>query len=152
MRQVALPETTKGLRGPREHAMQIEALTTSGFVIVSHAIAALSALVLGAVQLAAPKGALSHRSLGYLWAALMLYIAIGSFWIPRGEFLGQLSPIHLLSLLVIVTLPLAVRHARRNQIQAHRRSMVRLYVFALIIAGLFTLWPGRIMHGVVFGA
>lgn len=29
--------------------------------------------------------------------------------------------------------------------------MIKLYVFALIGAGIFTLLPGRIMHAVVFG-
>jgi uncharacterized membrane protein len=29
--------------------------------------------------------------------------------------------------------------------------MLQIYVFALLVTGLFTLWPGRIMHAVVFG-
>jgi uncharacterized membrane protein len=48
--------------------------------------------------------------------------------------------------------PLAVASARRGDIAGHRRGMTMLFVFALLITGLFTLWPGRIMHSVVFGA
>ncbi|WP_164935607.1 hypothetical protein [Bradyrhizobium guangzhouense] len=33
----------------------------------------------------------------------------------------------------------------------HRRIMVPMFVGALVVAGLFTLPPGRIMHDVVFG-
>jgi uncharacterized membrane protein len=33
----------------------------------------------------------------------------------------------------------------------HRSAMVAIFTGALVIAGLFTLAPGRIMHAVVFG-
>jgi uncharacterized membrane protein len=48
-------------------------------------------------------------------------------------------------------LPLAVMHARRHRVDRHRRAIVAIFVGALVIAGLFTLAPGRIMHAVVFG-
>lgn len=131
--------------------MSLQPLLSEGFVIATHAIAALAALVLGAIQLAAPKGTLPHRSLGYLWAALMLYIAVGSFWISELAVWGRWSPIHLLSILVIVTVPLAVWRAHRHEVTAHRRGMIALYLFALVVTGAFTLWPGRVMHAVVFG-
>ena len=46
---------------------------------------------------------------------------------------------------------LARTHARRHAIERHRRAMLRLFVGALVIAGVFTFLPGRIMHAVVFG-
>jgi uncharacterized membrane protein len=48
-------------------------------------------------------------------------------------------------------LPLAVVHARRHRVDRHRNAMTAIFVGALVIAGLFTLMPGRIMHAVVFG-
>jgi uncharacterized membrane protein len=30
--------------------------------------------------------------------------------------------------------------------------MVTLYVLALLVTGLLTLWPGRLMHEAIFGA
>jgi len=131
--------------------MSFDPLFAEGVIIASHALAALAALVLGAIQLAAPKGTLPHRTLGYVWAALMLYIAIGSFWISELELWGRWSPIHILSMVVIVTVPLAVWRAHRHQVTAHERGMIALYALALVVTGLFTLWPGRIMHAVVFG-
>jgi uncharacterized membrane protein len=42
--------------------------------------------------------------------------------------------------------------AHRHQVPRHRRAMIGLFVGALVIAGLFTLWPGRIMYAVVFSS
>ena len=102
-----------------------------------------------------PTGAAERHDapsrVGYVWAALMLVIAISSFWIQQIRLIGPFSPIHLLSILVLVTVPLAVWHAHMHRVTKHRRVMISLYVFALIGAGVFTLLPGRIMHAVVFG-
>lgn len=116
-----------------------------------HAFAALAALVIGGAQLALPKGTTRHRVMGNAWAALMLVIAISSFWIQQIRLIGPFSPIHILSIIVLITLPLAVWHAHVHRVAKHRRVMISLYVFALIGAGVFTLLPGRIMHAVVFG-
>jgi uncharacterized membrane protein len=44
-----------------------------------------------------------------------------------------------------------VWRAHRHDVNGHRRVMVLTFTGALVIAGLFTLLPGRIMHAVVFG-
>jgi uncharacterized membrane protein len=116
-----------------------------------HAFAAMAAFVLGLVQFAAPKGTLPHRTLGWIWVTLMATVAVSSFWIHQIRLVGPWSPIHLLSIFVLVTLPLAVWRARRHDVADHRRIMILLFSGALVIAGLFTLLPGRIMHAVVFG-
>jgi uncharacterized membrane protein len=117
-----------------------------------HAFAALAAFVLGVVQLAAPKGTLPHRTLGWIWAALMMMVAASSFWIHQIRLLGPWSPIHLLSIFTLVMVPLAVWKAHRHEVADHRRIMILIFSGALVIAGLFTLLPGRIMHAVVFGS
>ena len=116
-----------------------------------HAIAAMTAFVLGSVQLAAPKGTLPHRTLGWIWVALMVTVAASSFWIHQIRLIGVWSPIHLLSIFTLVMLPLAVWRAHRHDVANHRRIMILMFLGALVIAGLFTLLPGRIMHAVVFG-
>ena len=116
-----------------------------------HAFAAMTAFVLGIVQFAAPKGTLPHRSLGWIWVALMATVAVSSFWIHQIRLVGPWSPIHLLSIFTLVMLPLAVWKAHRHVVADHRRIMILLFTGALVIAGLFTLLPGRIMHAVVFG-
>jgi uncharacterized membrane protein len=116
-----------------------------------HAFAAFAALAVGGAQLALPKGTTRHRVLGYAWVALMLVIAVSSFWIQQIRLVGPFSPIHLLSILVLVTVPLAAWYAHTHKVAAHRSAMIKLYLFALVGAGIFTLLPGRIMHAVVFG-
>jgi uncharacterized membrane protein len=44
-----------------------------------------------------------------------------------------------------------VLHARRHRVAKHRFVMVSIFGGALLIAGLFTFFPGRIMHAVVIG-
>ena len=131
--------------------MNLSPLTTAPLPIQLHAYAALGAFVLGAVQLAGVKGTTRHRALGYTWAALMLVVAISSFWIHDLRLWGPWSPIHLLSILTLVMLPLGVWYARRHTVHGHRSTMIGLYIGALVIAGIFTFVPGRIMHKVVFG-
>ena len=117
-----------------------------------HAFAAMSAFVLGLVQFAAPKGTLPHRTLGWIWVLLMVSVAVSSFWIHQIRLIGPWSPIHLLSIFTLVMLPLAVWRAHRHRVADHRRIMIALFSGALVVAGLFTLLPGRIMHAVVFGS
>ncbi|NPU12926.1 DUF2306 domain-containing protein [Bradyrhizobium sp. 83012] len=119
--------------------------------VVLHALAAMTAFALGVVQFAAPKGTLPHRTIGWIWVALMAAVAVSSFWIHTIRLVGPFSPIHLLSLYTLAMLPLAIWAAHRHRVAAHRRAMIMLFSGALVIAGLFTLLPGRIMHRVVFG-
>ncbi|PBC04869.1 DUF2306 domain-containing protein [Mesorhizobium sp. WSM3860] len=131
--------------------MSLGPLLTAPPPIPWHAFAAFAALAIGGAQLALPKGTTRHRVLGYAWAALMLVVALSSFWIQKIRLIGPFSPIHILSILVVVTAPLAVWYAHTHKVAAHRSAMIKLYLFALIGAGIFTLLPGRIMHTVVFG-
>ena len=116
-----------------------------------HAFAAMTAFVLGLVQFAAPKGTLPHRTIGWIWVGLMAAVAISSFWIHQIRLVGPWSPIHLLSIFVLVMLPIAVWRAHTHRVAEHRLIMILMFAGALVIAGLFTLVPGRIMHTVVFG-
>jgi len=131
--------------------MSLDPLFAAPIVVQVHAFAAMAAFVLGIVQFSAPKGTLPHRSLCYIWVGLMLSVAASSFWIQGMRQWHGFSAIHLLSIWVLVLLPLAVLAARRHRVSAHSKTMIGLFAGALIIAGGFTLLPGRIMHQVVFG-
>lgn len=119
--------------------------------IAAHALMALSAFAIGAAQLALLKGTLRHRIMGYGWVLLMASVAFSSFAI-RTLNPGALSFVHIVSAYVLIGLPFAVLHARRHNVRRHAWSMIGLFIGGLIIAGGFTLVPGRIMHRVVFGA
>ena len=131
--------------------MSLAPLLDAAPAIPVHAFAAMAAFALGVVQFAAPKGTLPHRTVGWIWVGLMAIVAASSFWIHEIRLLGPWSPIHLLSIFTLIMLPIAVWRARRHRVADHRRIMTMTFVGALVIAGLFTLLPGRIMHAVVFG-
>jgi uncharacterized membrane protein len=130
--------------------MTLAPLLLASPLVQLHAFAAMAAFGLGLVQLAAPKGTLPHRTVGWIWVMLMLAVSISAFFIHQIRMWGQWSPIHLLAILTLATLPLAVWHARRHAVERHRRAMIAIFVGALMVAGLFTFLPGRIMHAVLF--
>ncbi|WGR67784.1 MULTISPECIES: DUF2306 domain-containing protein [unclassified Bradyrhizobium] len=132
--------------------MSLAPLLEAAPAIPLHAFAAMAAFGLGLVQFAAPKGTLPHRTIGWIWVVLMVVVAASSFWIHQIRLVGPFSPIHLLSIFTLVVLPLAVWRAHTHRVADHRRMMIFIFTGALVVAGLFTLVPGRIMHRVIFGA
>ncbi|HXW24983.1 MAG TPA: DUF2306 domain-containing protein [Xanthobacteraceae bacterium] len=131
--------------------MSLAPLLDAAPVIQVHAFAAMGAFTLGVVQLAAPKGTLPHRTIGWIWVVLLTTIAASSFFIHQLRIWGPFSPIHLLSIFTLVTLPLSVWAAHRHRVKIHRNAMLATFFGALVIAGLFTFVPGRIMYKVAFG-
>lgn len=131
--------------------MNLAPLLDARPAIPVHALAAMAAFALGVVQFTAPKGTLPHRAIGWIWVLLMLAVALSSFWIHQIKLWGPWSPIHLLSIFTLIMVPLGVWRAHRHQVTGHRRIMIGVFSGALVVAGLFTLLPGRIMHAVVFG-
>ena len=131
--------------------MSLAPLLNASPAIQFHAFAAIAAFGLGLVQFAAPKGTLPHRTVGWIWVALMTVVAVSAFFIHQIRLWGQWSPIHLLAVFTLIMLPIAVWHAHRHAVARHRNNMVGLFMGALLIAGAFTFMPGRIMHAVAFG-
>ena len=132
--------------------MSLAPILSAPAIIQVHAGAAVAALLLGAVHFRLPQGRGPHRIFGWTWAALMLIVAVTSLWISGEKFrFGPFSPIHLLSILTLVSLPLGLWRAHRHDVRAHRSTMIGLYTGALIVAGLFTLLPGRIIGRALFG-
>lgn len=120
--------------------------------IIIHISAAIIAVALGLIQLLGKKGTTSHRILGRVWVIAMAIICISSFGIkdlmPTGAF-GGYSPIHLLSIMTLAILVLSISAAVKGNIKLHRITMISTYIGALIIAGLFTFLPGRLLYRVV---
>ena len=119
--------------------------------IPSNAIAALVAVIMGSIQLISAKGTKQHQVLGYLWVSMMMYVSISSFFISEIQLWGAFSPIHLLSAWTVITLCTGIYFARTGNIKAHQLNMQLLYGLALILTGLFTLLPNRVMGQMLFG-
>jgi Predicted membrane protein (DUF2306) len=72
--------------------LTLDPLLRASPAIQVHAFAAMSAFVLGAVQLAAPKGTLPHRTVGWIWISLMLVVSISAFFIHELRLWGAVEP------------------------------------------------------------
>jgi len=131
--------------------MSLAPLLNASIAIQLHAFAALGAFTLGIVQFLGPKGTLPHRSLGFVWAGLMLVVALSSFWIHELNVWGPWSPIHLISLFTLGSVPLAVWYAHTHRVRSHKIWMIAIFLGALVIAGVFTFVPGRLMYDVLLG-
>jgi len=131
--------------------MSFDPLLAQDNTVILHAFAAMAALILGCIQLLGPKGTNLHRLIGWSWVILMAIIALSSFNIQGIKQFGGFSLIHGLSVFVLIMLPMGILHARRHNIAGHKKTMIGVFVGALIIAGLFTLIPGRVMYTVIFG-
>lgn len=130
--------------------MNFEPLMNASPAIQIHVVAAILAFVLGGVVLFRRKGDRLHRLGGKIWVGLMLVVALSSLFIHTIRLWGPWSPIHLLSIATLWGLYRGVTLARLRRIAEHRRTMQGVYLGALIIAGVFTFMPGRIMHEVFF--
>ena len=132
------------------HAPDWALLARQTPVLQIHIAAAVVALAIGLVLLAGAKGNRLHRTLGWAWVLAMATVAISSFFVREING-GALSLIHLLSGWTVIVLPMAVYAARRHEVARHRGRMTGLFVGALVIAGMFTLFPGRLMWRVFLG-
>jgi len=134
---------------PHPHAFDAALFARQPLVIQAHVIAAVTALVLGLIQFAGPKGTTVHRLIGWGWVLLMMTVATSSFaMLTLG---GGFSPIHVLSAVVLVLVPLGIYAARRGRVDRHRGYMTGVFVFGLIVAGAFTFVPGRLMWRLFLG-
>jgi uncharacterized membrane protein len=116
-------------------------------LVFFHLATAFSALLLGGVVLARRKGTTSHRALGWAWVVLMGSTAVASGFIRDYHMpnLAGFTPIHAFTLLVAVQLPRGIWLIRRGHVVDHRKTMRGLYIGACVLAGVFTLLPGRFL-------
>lgn len=116
-------------------------------VVYVHLFAAVAAIGLGVFQLARPKGTGPHRAIGWMWVALMATVAVSSLWIP---WFLHFTWIHVFTLVTAITLPLAIWRIRRGNVRGHASAMTWLFTGGLVIAGAFTLVPGRLLGNLLW--
>ena len=119
-----------------------------------HLIAVIPCMVMGVYLIYfSKKGANLHRGIGGAYMILMLLQAIVSLGMNARvgpQFLNHFGWIHLLSILTIHTVPKSIYYLKKGDIKGHSRSMIILFWAGLIIAGGFTLVPGRYLYNVFF--
>jgi len=126
-------------------------------LIAIHMAAAIGAVVVGPVALWARKGRAQrprlHRAFGYAWATLMLVTAVSAIFIRDFALpnLAGYTPIHLLVPVVLFGLFGAFWFLARGNVNGHRKVMQNLYIGACLVAGGFTLMPGRYLGELLRG-
>ncbi|WP_291049255.1 DUF2306 domain-containing protein [Hyphomonas sp.] len=135
--------------GPVRVRVDLAPLLQSPLVLQAHVGGALLAFAIGCVLLAGVKGRAMHRTLGYVWVAAMAITAISSFFLQSINP-GGFSLIHALSAWTMIVLPMGLAAARRKNISKHRKEMTGLFVGGLVVAGLFSFLPGRLMWHLFF--
>ena len=119
-----------------------------------HLIAVSPCLIIGAYLICfSNKGSGNHKKLGWIYMLLMFFQAGVSLFMEARvgpQFLNHFGWIHLLSILTLHTVPKSIYYIKKGDIIGHSRSMIILFFSGLIIAGGFTLFPGRYLHDVFF--
>ena len=118
-----------------------------------HLATIIPAFLLGTYLLINHKGTPKHKLLGKLYMLLMLFTAIVTLFMSAEvgpTIFNHLGFIHLFSFLVLYSVPSAYFAAKNNNIKKHRDNMIGLYVGGILIAGAFTLAPGRLIHSWLF--
>lgn len=124
--------------------------------IYIHALFALLAVPLGLYILLTQKGTKKHKLIGRIWSLFLLIVSFTAIFI-QAITPGQYSLIHLLVPWTIGSLIYSIWSIRKFQNtklakykKAHKYSMIGVYVGALLVAGLFTLMPGRLFYEILF--
>lgn len=118
----------------------------SDWALAAHIATVIPALFIGAAVLALRKGTALHKALGRLWALLMMTTALASFGLHG--LTGGIGPIHIFSIITLVSIPMAIWRARAGDIRGHQRAMLGPYI-GLLGAGLFAFLPGRLLGNLV---
>jgi len=132
--------------------MTLEPLLNASPAIQFHVFTVVPAALIGGLMLLKRKGTLVHRMAGRVWIGLMVLTVLSSFFIHTIKLWGPFSPIHVLSVITLISAFEIIRSVRRRNFVRHQRLVKSLYFGGIGIAGFFTFMPGRIMHEVVFGA
>ena len=126
-------------------------------ILSLHALPGLLAVILGSIVLLSKKGTKTHKRRGYIWLGLMLLISLTAIFIQEINP-GFYSLIHLLIPWTIFSIIFGIYAIKKFKVtknkvwrNLHQWTMVGLFFGALVIAGAFTLMPGRMLNEIIFG-
>lgn len=123
----------------------LQAFNDAPLMIQIHLITALEALIIGPFILYRRKRDRLHKILGYIWVTNMAITSAVSLFIHEMRVIGAFSPIHLTSVTTLYFLWQSVKAARNGNLQAHRAIMGWLYWAGLVLAGMLSFIPGRLL-------
>lgn len=137
--------------------MNFQPLLESSVAVKVHVATVLPAFALGVwLMFASRKGSPAHRWAGRTYLVLMVVTSLTAvfitshfpFSVPVGPF--RFSPVHLFVVLTLTGCWRAWTAVKRGDLVTHEKAVRGTFFGALVIAGAFTLLPGRIMHALWF--
>ena len=132
-------------------------------IIYIHAFFALAAVPVGLYIFFKKKGTKQHRFIGRVWVSFLLIVSFTALFITSPMTDTVFNPrfyswIHLLIPFTVGNLIYSIwsiRQFKKTKLGKHKKahiySMVGVYFGALLVAGAFTLMPGRMFHEIIFG-
>lgn len=118
-----------------------------------HLYTVLPCVVLGAINFMLKKRSPYHKYVGSSYMVLMLFTAFITLFMPAmvgSKIFNHFGWIHSFSVLTIYSVPTAYIAIKKGNIKKHKRKLIGLYIGAILIAGAFTLMPGRYLHNILF--
>jgi len=112
------------------------------------------AFLIGTYIMLTKKGSGQHKFLGRIYMVLMLFTALVTLFMSARvgpTLFNHFGFIHLLSVLVLYSVPSAYFAIKAGDVKKHKTAMVGLYVGGMLVAGGFTLVPGRFLGDLLFG-
>ena len=111
------------------------------------------AFIIASYMMLIKKGTAQHKFLGRIYMVLMLFTATVTLFMS-----AQVGPtlfdhfgfIHLLSVLVLYSVPSAYFAIKAGDVKKHKLNMIGLYIGGMVVAGGFTLVPGRFLGDLIF--
>lgn len=108
----------------------------------SHLVAAILAMVFGALVLVRPKGTLRHRRLGRCYVACMLMLNATAFGLYR--LFGTFGPFHAAAVVSLLTLFAAMRAIRGRPLTALRIELHLIFMYWSVL-GLYAAFFSELM-------
>ena len=130
--------------------MHLDVFFGAPLVIIIHTLCAFGALALGIIMFARKKGTTSHKMIGRLFALLMALVAISAIFIRQIND-GAFSFVHIFVVVAFIALFETFYHIRKGNIKKHKSAVKGLFFGALLIPGIISFFPGRLMWVVFFG-
>ncbi len=138
--------------------VRLQPLLEAPLPVLVHVATVLPAFVLGTWLLASStKGSDRHRRVGRIYLVLMGITATAAVFIRSFSAVSvdvgplRLGLLHLFVPLTFFGIYGALATIRHGDIGGHRRAMRGVYLGALIVAGVLSFAPGRIMYRMFFG-
>lgn len=120
-----------------------------------HLATIVPCVLLGGVLLILKKGTRLHVIAGRIYMFLMMATSTIVLFMPAHvggyRLFNHFGWLHIFSVVTLYTIPKSYLAIKRGDVKSHKWSMMMLYFGAILVAGSFTLLPGRYLHTVFWG-